>query len=467
MMNYAKINVAPLQRNPAFNCPPQPKPNPAITNGDFAANTEITTGEALLALKTADLKSFAVVQNFMDSSFLPDPPCFVSPTPPSNSPERVVSEEHLLPPKKRICRPRKNSKCHGARPTIFQHMPRQCRNLKDCFRILKHVGEGTFGSVFLTEERDTKERSIIKRVKTLEDRSVASYGFPYTALREIKILNMIDHENIINLKEVACTTGTDGLPEMAFLVLEYAEYDLAAMLELPELTENLTIDHIRSWSHQLLLATDHLHKNSIMHRDLKPANILITKDGTVKLADFGLARQLLPGRLYTNAVATIWYRAPELLLGSVSYGTKIDLWSIGCILVELCYRQGPLFKGNDYASQCQLVAQNCNEDQSWLLGHLAQLSSRNTTTQNTSTTSLCLQQEQELILNLLQVNPIRRWSAEKASTADYFAYRRPLYHKMSMMNFPFASAHEMDVAKRRMARQKRQLNSTVNKSTKR
>lgn len=243
---------------------------------------------------------------------------------------------------------------------------------------------------------------------------------------------------------------------MTFLVLEYAEYDLAALLGLPELANKLTGDHVKSWSHQLLRATDYLHKNGIMHRDLKPANVLVTKTGTLKLADFGLARQLLPGRLYTNAVATIWYRAPELLLGSVTYGTKIDLWSVGCILVELCYRQGPLFKGNDYASQCQLIAQNCNDDLNWLPACLTKVAKHKIPAPSLS----------NLIQNLLQLNPVRRWSAEQACEAEYFA-EAPLSASELPMNLPHSSAHEMDVAKRKLAQKKKQLDSTVNKWMKR
>jgi serine/threonine protein kinase len=249
--------------------------------------------------------------------------------------------------------------------------------------------------------------------------------------------------------------GNNGQPEMAFLVLEYIEYDLAALLGLPELTKHLTDDHIKSWSHQLLLACHYLHTNAIMHRDLKPSNILISKNGTLKLADFGLARQLLPGRLYTNAVASLWYRAPELLLGSTTYGTQIDLWSVGCILAELSYRQGRLFKGDDFIHQCQLLFQNCCDDHNWLPVRISNLANRKV--QPT-------EKLQKLIQNLLKLNPVTRWSAGRAQMAEYFSETPSAKPASELpMNLPHPNAHDMDVIKRKVAQQQHELKSTVNK----
>ena len=87
---------------------------------------------------------------------------------------------------------------------------------------------------------------------------------------------------------------------------------------------------------QLLDGVSYLHSHRILHRDLKPQNLLLDTEGHIKLADFGLSRSFsLPTRVYTHEVITLWYRAPELLLGGKLYCTAIDLWSLGCIMIEM------------------------------------------------------------------------------------------------------------------------------------
>ena len=97
--------------------------------------------------------------------------------------------------------------------------------------------------------------------------------------------------------------------------------------------------------HQLLQGVAYCHSKKIVHRDLKPANLLINSEGAIKIADFGLARVFsTPIRPYTKEVLTLWYRAPEILLGCLEYNTTVDIWSIGCIFAEL-YTKKPLFHG--------------------------------------------------------------------------------------------------------------------------
>lgn len=112
-----------------------------------------------------------------------------------------------------------------------------------------------------------------------------------------------------------------------FLVFEYMEYDINGLIN-----KNIEfeIPHIKCLAHQLLKAVEYLHSVDVMHRDIKGANILLDSEGTLKLADFGLAKQYDKFRkIYTNKVVTLWYRAPELLLGSYQYNKSIDIWSVG------------------------------------------------------------------------------------------------------------------------------------------
>lgn len=94
---------------------------------------------------------------------------------------------------------------------------------------------------------------------------------------------------------------------------------------------------MKFYMHQLLCGLQHCHERGILHRDIKGSNLLIDKDGTLKIADFGLANFFNPAkpRPLTNRVVTLWYRAPELLLGATEYGAGIDLWSAGCLMAEM------------------------------------------------------------------------------------------------------------------------------------
>ena len=137
------------------------------------------------------------------------------------------------------------------------------------------------------------------------------------------------------------------------MVFEYLEYDLTGVLETPEI--RLNQDHIKSWSQQLLSGVHYMHTNRIIHRDLKASNLLINRKGELKIADLGLARSWNPEmKRLTNKVITLWYRPPELLLGTHVYSPKIDMWSVGCIVAEM-FRRAAFLKGSSDASQLDLI----------------------------------------------------------------------------------------------------------------
>lgn len=153
-------------------------------------------------------------------------------------------------------------------------------------------------------------------------------GVPSTAIREISLLKGIKHPNVVELKEVIYQD--DNL----YLIFEYCEYDLKKYMR--KIGGPLPAATVKKFTYQILQATAYCHAHRVMHRDLKPQNLLIDKDDNVKLADFGLARAFgLPVKTYTHEVVTLWYRAPEILLGAKEYSTPIDIWSIGCIFAEM------------------------------------------------------------------------------------------------------------------------------------
>ena len=180
---------------------------------------------------------------------------------------------------------------------------------KEIFEKIEKIGSGTYGVVykgFKKNKDGSKQIVAIKKMKI----DLENEGIPSTALREITILRELEHPNIVKLIDVVLN--------------------------------NL----IKNFLFKILDAVAFCHSKKIIHRDLKPQNILVEKDGEiVKVADFGLARAFsIPIRPYTKEVLTLWYRAPELLLGINEYSTPVDIWSIGCIFAELVLRQ-PLFKG--------------------------------------------------------------------------------------------------------------------------
>ena len=160
-------------------------------------------------------------------------------------------------------------------------------------------------------------------------------GFPITAVREIKILRQLNHENIVNLKEIV-TDKEDALEFKRdkgafYLVFEYMDHDLTGILSQTQFS--FTDAHLKSLCRQMLAGLAYLHHKGVIHRDIKGSNILINNRGELKLGDFGLARFYQKRRRsdYTNRVITLWYRPPELLFGTTVYGPEVDMWSAGYV----------------------------------------------------------------------------------------------------------------------------------------
>ncbi|KAK7094528.1 cyclin-dependent kinase 9-like [Littorina saxatilis] len=223
---------------------------------------------------------------------------------------------------------------------------------------LAKIGQGTFGEVF--KARCKKTKTVVAMKKVLMDNE--KEGFPITALREIKILQLLDHVNVVSLKEICSSRSSNynRYKSTFYLVFEFCEHDLAGLLS--NISVTFTLAEIKQVMKQLMNGLFYIHSNKILHRDMKAANILITKQGVLKLADFGLARAYSvtsrqPNR-YTNRVVTLWYRPPELLLGERNYSTPIDQWGAGCIMAEM-WTRSPIMQGTTEQNQLTLIAQLC------------------------------------------------------------------------------------------------------------
>ena len=197
------------------------------------------------------------------------------------------------------------------------------------------VGSGTYGKVFKGIHVYTKDQVALKKIRMEGERD----GFPVTAIREVKLLQSLNHVNIVNLREVMVEKND------CYMVFEYLSHDLTGLLNHP--TFKLEQSHKKDLAKQLFEGLDYLHRRGVLHRDIKAANILVSNTGQLKLADFGLARFYAKrSKLdYTNRVITIWYRSPELLLGETQYGPAVDIWSAACVLVEIFTRHA-IFPGD-------------------------------------------------------------------------------------------------------------------------
>lgn len=207
---------------------------------------------------------------------------------------------------------------------------------------MEKLGEGTYGTVYRAKNNATGQVVALKKVKLHDE----DEGIPSTTIREVSLLQTLDHPSIIKLIEVLLTEKGKKL----FLVFEYADMDLHQYMRkfkvLHPKDTRFVPELIQSYTRQLLEGIEFCHRHSILHRDLKPQNLLITLDGQLKIADFGLARQYsVPLPTYTHEVVTLWYRAPEVLLGQKQYSLAVDIWSIACIFAEIVIF-APLFPGD-------------------------------------------------------------------------------------------------------------------------
>jgi serine/threonine protein kinase len=168
-------------------------------------------------------------------------------------------------------------------------------------------------------------------------------GTPSTALREMSILKELKHPNVVRLLNVIHDNS------ILYLIFEFLDQDLKMYMQ--HIKQPFSPLLLKSYVSQLLVGIEHCHSRRMMHRDLKPQNLLIDKAGTLKLADFGLARAFtVMARTYTHEVVTLWYRAPEILLGGKHYAPPMDIWSVGCIFAEMANRKA-LFPGDSEIDQ--------------------------------------------------------------------------------------------------------------------
>ncbi|KAH8378243.1 hypothetical protein KR093_010324 [Drosophila rubida] len=209
------------------------------------------------------------------------------------------------------------------------------------FEKIEKIGEGTYGIVYKGRNRLTGQIVAMKKIRLEAD----DEGVPSTTIREISLLKELKHPNIVCLEDVLMEENR------IYLIFEFLSMDLKKYMDSLPSEKHLDSQLVRSYLYQITNAILFCHRRRVLHRDLKPQNLLIDKNGIIKVADFGLGRSFgIPVRIYTHEIVTLWYRAPEVLLGSPRYSCPVDIWSIGCIFAEMATRK-PLFQGDSEIDQ--------------------------------------------------------------------------------------------------------------------
>lgn len=253
----------------------------------------------------------------------------------------------------------------------------RCRSVEN-YEKLNKIEEGTYGIVYRARDRQTGEIVALKQLKLSEERE----GFPVTSLREINaLMSMMNyksdnnkhqrhHPHIIPIREMVVGRRLSSV----FLVMPYMPHDLRSLME--EMQQPFRLSEVKTLLQQLLSAVAHMHGRYLVHRDLKTSNLLLSHSGHLMVADFGMARRMAPVADDTTAtstastssslkgpsssapltpvVVTLWYRAPEVLLGATNYAWPVDLWSVGCIMAELILGR-PIFPGTGELDQLDRI----------------------------------------------------------------------------------------------------------------
>lgn len=282
---------------------------------------------------------------------------------------------------------------------------------------LEKLGEGTYGIVYKARDTSTGEIVALKKIRLENEEE----GMPSTAMREISILKELNHVNIVSLKDVIYVPADKRL----YIIFEYLEMDLKKYLN--QNKHSLTPMIIKAFMYQLIQGILHCHQRRIIHRDLKPQNLLVDpKNNIIKLADFGLARAFsVPIRTLTHEIETLWYRAPEVLLGQKEYALGVDMWAIGCIFSEFVETK-PLFQGDSEIDQIFKIFQfhGTPTNQTW--PGVTQLPDFKTTFPKFRAVNpeVCLSNfdpvSLDLLLKLIAIDPARRINAKEALTHPYF-----------------------------------------------
>ncbi|XP_052829424.1 cyclin-dependent kinase 14 isoform X2 [Octopus bimaculoides] len=291
----------------------------------------------------------------------------------------------------------------------------------------ERLGEGSYATVYKGVSCLTNQVVALKEIRLQQEE-----GTPFTAIREASLLKVLKHANIVTLHDIIRTDET-----LTF-VFEYVHTDLSQYLE--KHTGGLNAFNVKLFAFQLLRGLAYCHKRQILHRDLKPQNLLISDEGELKLADFGLARaKSVPSRTYSHEVVTLWYRPPDVLLGSTEYSTSLDMWGVGCIFTEMISGVATFPGMKDTYDQLDKIFRllGTPNEESW--ESVTSLPNYDITKFNMYSPQPlipcisklgCIPNAAELSTSLLQMEPSKRISASNAMKHEYFWDLPPKIHQL-------------------------------------
>ena len=309
-----------------------------------------------------------------------------------------------------------------SRSRAFQYSKKsiiKCDGYK--FQKLEKLGDGTYGTVYKAKDLRSKQIVAIKKIKP-ED---GEEGISSTTIREIALLKELSHhKNIVTLHDVTVCDQNN-----MYLIFEFAQYDLKKYINQHKRNKKcLSAKQLKNILYQLLEGIAYCHANRIMHRDLKPQNILISGEECVKIADFGLARTFsIPNRDWTHEVVTLWYRAPEILLGDDQYTPYVDIWGLGAIFSEMVNDSKPLFRGDSEITQLMAIFRICGSpnQENWPSVTALKYYKANFPQWKAKSMQDVVPRLDRLgrdfLSRMLMLNPIKRVTAKQALNHPYFS----------------------------------------------
>ncbi|KAL3525900.1 hypothetical protein ACH5RR_014272 [Cinchona calisaya] len=320
----------------------------------------------------------------------------------------------------------------------------------DSFERLEKIGQGTYSSVYRARDNETGKMVALKKVR-FDNFQPESVRF---MAREISILRQLDHPNIMKLEGII----TSRLSCSIYLVFEYMEHDLSGLLSCPSI--KFTESQIKCYMRQLISGLEHCHSRGVMHRDIKASNILVNNKGILKIADFGLANFVSARNKQplTSRVVTLWYRPPELLLGSTNYGLTVDLWSLGCVFAELFIGR-PLLKGRTEVEQLHKIFKLCGSppEEYWKQSKLPLATMFKPQHPYESTLRERCKEFPKTAVNLIEtflsIDPYKRGTASATLESEYFTTKPYACDPSSMPKYP--PNKEIDAKFREEAKRKK------------
>ncbi|XP_004242255.1 probable serine/threonine-protein kinase At1g54610 isoform X1 [Solanum lycopersicum] len=321
----------------------------------------------------------------------------------------------------------------------------------ESFEKLNKIGQGTYSNVYKARDLETDKIVAMKKVKfvNMDPESVRFMA------REICILRRLDHPNVMKLEALV----TSRISGSIYLVFEYMEHDLAGLASAPGI--KFTEPQIKCYMQQMLLGLEHCHSRGILHRDIKGSNLLIGDNGVLKIGDFGLATSFKPNQKQplTSRVVTLWYRAPELLLGSTEYGVAIDMWSAGCILAEL-FTGKPIMPGRTEVEQMHKIFKLCGSpsEEYWSKSKLPLATSfkqQNPYKRGIADTFKDLPPTALALVDaLLSIEPEKRGTASSALSSEFFKTNPLPCDPYSLPKYPPSKEYDTKVRDQEARRRK-------------